>query len=109
MSQTYGREIPSVHHQRSHRKATRYVVLIGSGGVQIARLFLDSLEQIGELDAGAEEVSSMIRGMPLTDGAVDIRWDRALAGHSAEERRAATVYDLVGTPCAARNGSSMAP
>lgn len=94
MSQGFGMETPSKHHQTTLRKAARYLVLIDSGGYAVARLFLESFEQIAEFDAATEETNSMISGLSATHGASGAEWDKALAGHSAEERAAAEVFVL---------------
>lgn len=94
MSQDYGSESPRPHAQTDHRRPARYLVLIGAGGPMLARLFLDTREQVAEFDAGSEEVAQMIGGLAPTRGADDPAWDRALQGHSAAERRAAEVYRL---------------
>jgi len=41
MGQGFGRELPVPHAQASHREISRYLVVIPSGGVTIARLFLE--------------------------------------------------------------------
>ena len=46
MSQVFGSESPRDHAQTSHRKPARYLVVIESGGFTIARLFLDTREQV---------------------------------------------------------------
>jgi hypothetical protein len=94
MSQDFGRELPGRHVQANHRPASRYLVVIPSGGVFVARLLLASRVQVAEFDAGAEEASSMTRGLQPTRGAVGAEWDCALAGHSPQEREAADVYEL---------------
>ena len=94
MSQDFGSESPRVHSQTSHRKPARYLVVIESGGVGLARLFLDTLQQVAEFDAGTEEVTQMTAGLIPAKGADGPEWDRALEGHSAAERRAADVYTL---------------
>jgi hypothetical protein len=60
----------------------------------VARLFLESREQVAEYDAGTEEVAQMIAPLKATGHAGDPQWDRALAGHSAAERAGARVYEL---------------
>jgi len=77
-----------------HRKPARYLVVIDSGGSTIARLFLDTRELVAEFDAGAEQVALMTKGLQPTKGAGGPEWDRALVGHSADERAAADVYTL---------------
>lgn len=94
MSQGFGMEAPSKHQPGALRQAARYLVVIESGGAMLARLFLETREQIAEFDASTEETSSLISGAAATQGAGGAEWDRALAGHSAEERAAAKVYRL---------------
>lgn len=94
MTQVFGSETPQPHHQTVHRQATRYLVVIDAGGSTVARLFLDDHTQVGEFDAGAEEVARMVNGRAPATGAQGSEWDRALEGHSAEERSAAAVYTL---------------
>ena len=94
MSQNFGSESPRAHIQTSHRKPARYLVVIDSGGFVVARLFLDTREQVAEFDAGTEEAAQMMVGLVPTKGAASAEWDRALEGHSAAERRAADVYTL---------------
>jgi hypothetical protein len=94
MTQVFGSETPRPHHQTAHRQASRYLVIIEAGGSTVARLFLDDRTQAGEFDAGAEEVAWMVTGQAPTSGAQGPEWDRALEGHSAEERAAAAVYTL---------------
>lgn len=94
MSDGFGHEVPPRHAQQTHRQVTRYLVVISSGDEGIARLFLDSRAQVAEFDAGAEEVATLTRGGSASTGATGPEWDQALAGHSAAERAAATVYLL---------------
>lgn len=94
MGQGFGIETPSKHHQTTPRKVARYLVLIESGGYALARLFLETREQIAEFDASTEETSSMTSGLSALKGADGPEWDRALAGHSPAERSAAEVYVL---------------
>ena len=94
MSQVFGIESPGEHSHKVHRKPTRYVVVIDSAGSTVARLFLDSYEQVAEVDAGAEEVALMTRGLEPVRGALGEEWDRPLQGHSTAERRNADVYTL---------------
>jgi hypothetical protein len=94
MSQGFGMESPAKHHPGALRQAARYLVVIESGGVMLARLFLQTREQIAEFDASTEETASMINGAASIKGADRPEWDRALAGHSAAERAAAKVYAL---------------
>ena len=60
----------------------------------MARLFLESREQVAEFDASTEEVAQMIGHLQPGSDALDAAWDRALAGHSAAERAQARVYVL---------------
>jgi len=94
MNQGFGHEVPTRHAQQEHRQVSRYLVVIESGAGPVARLFLESREQVAEFDAGTEEATMMIQGVPATAGATGPEWDRALAGHSAEERAGALVYRL---------------
>ena len=94
MSQGFGMESPSKHKQTLLRKPARYLVVIDSGGYVVARLFLETREQIAEFDASTEETASMISGLTPITGAQGVEWDRALAGHSEAERAAAEVYQL---------------
>jgi hypothetical protein len=94
MSQGFGGEAPRAHITTQHQKPARYLVVIESGGTAIARLFLDTREQVAEFDAGAEEAVRMTAGLVPTEGADGPEWDRALAGHSAGERGAAHVFTL---------------
>ena len=90
----YGIERPSAHIHREHRPKARYLVLIESAGPVIALLFTEARELAADFDAGAEEVALMTRGLQPVTGASQAEWDRALAGHSAEERAAAQVFVL---------------
>lgn len=94
MSQDYGSESPRAHQQTDHRRPARWLVVISAGGPMLARLFLDTREQVAEFDAGSEEAAQMIGGLVSMRGADGPAWDRALQGHSAAERRAAEVYRL---------------
>lgn len=94
MSQGFGLEVPSRHAPHEPRQVSRYLVVIASGDVQIARLFLASREQVAEIDAGTEEAAQMTANASASVGASGPEWDRALAGHSADERAGATVYLL---------------
>ena len=94
MSQGFGHEVPGRHVNAVHRETTRYLVVLPSGGFAIARLFLESREQVAEFDASTEEVVTMTKGLKSVRGAEGPEWDRALAGHSAEERAEADMYTL---------------
>jgi hypothetical protein len=94
MAQVFGNEVRRPHGPASTRKAARYLILIEAGGPAIARLFAESREQVAEFDASTEEVTVMTQGLVPVLGADGAEWDRALAGHSAAERRAARVYTL---------------
>ena len=93
MSQGFGAESPHAHVQTSHRKPARYLVMIEADGFTIARLFLDTREQVGEFNGATEEAAQMTAGLVPKRGA-GAEWDHALAGHSAAERHAAEVYTL---------------
>jgi len=94
MSQGFGGESPRAHTQTSHRRPARYLVVIDAGGYLVARLFLDTREQVAEFDAGTEEATQMTAGLVPARSATEPEWDRALEGHSAAERSAAEVYTL---------------
>jgi hypothetical protein len=94
MEHGYGIESPGAHNPTPHRKPVRYLIVIDSAGSTIARLFLETRQQVAEVDAGAEEVALMTRGLEPTRSAAGTEWDVALQGHSATERRTADVYTL---------------
>jgi len=94
MSQVYGSEAPRAHRQAEHQPPARFLVLIESGGVAVARLFLESRQQVADFDAGTGETAQMIAGLVAQQGADGAEWDRALEGHSLAERRAAQVFVL---------------
>lgn len=94
MNHGFGIESPAQHAHTPHRKPPRYLVVIDAAGSAIARFFLETREQVAEIDAGAEEVALMTRGRMPSKDAQGAEWDRALQGHSAAERRAADVYTL---------------
>jgi len=95
MSQNFGGEAPRAHAQTAHRPPARYLVVIDAGGVTVARLFLETRQLVAEFDAGTEEATQMAAGLVPTLGASGPEWDRALEGHSAAERSAAEVYELL--------------
>lgn len=92
MSQDYGREAPRAHNHAPLRKPARYLVMIESGGVGTALLFLETRERVGDFDAGTEEAAQMTAGLVPSKSAAAPEWDHALEGHSAAERSAADVY-----------------
>ncbi|MEO8805287.1 MAG: hypothetical protein ABI433_04345 [Burkholderiaceae bacterium] len=94
MGQGFGGETPRAHTQAVRRRPARFLVVIDSGGAAIARLFLDTREQVAEFDASTEETMQMTAGLVPAKGADGPEWDRALEGHSAAERAAAEVYSL---------------
>jgi len=94
MSFGFGNELPRAHGNTTPRPRSRYLVVIDSGGFMVARLFLESREQVAEFDASTEEVAQMIGHLQPRSDAGDPAWDRALAGHSAAERAQARVYVL---------------
>lgn len=87
-------EAPGRHGNAPGRAPARYLVIIDGGGATLARLFLDSREPAGEVDASTEEVTLMMRGLTPQHGALEPHWDRALQGHSEGERAAARVFTL---------------
>jgi len=94
MNQGFGMEVPHGHSSSPQRHPARYLVIIDDGGSGLARLFLENRAQVEAFDAGAEEVSLMTKGLVPAHGANGAEWDHALKGHSAAERRAASVYTL---------------
>jgi hypothetical protein len=95
MSQRYGTEAPRAHaNPEQHQEPARYLVVIDADGSTVARLFLATREQVAEFDAGAEEATQVTTVLVPTQGATGPEWDRALSGHSAQERAAAQVYTL---------------
>ncbi len=94
MSQTYGIESAKRQSEGLQRKPVRYVIIIDTGGAAIARLFLETHQQVDEFDAGVPEVLQMIQGLVPAKGALGAEWDAALRGHSMAERAAAEVYAL---------------
>lgn len=94
MNQGFGHELPPRHAHQQHRQVSRYLVVIESSAGPLAKLFLDNREPAGEFDASTEEVAVMTRSASSSMGASGTEWDKALSGHSAAERAAATVYQL---------------
>jgi hypothetical protein len=94
MDEGYGIESPGEHSHAPHRKPARYLVVIEEAGTRIARFFLETREQVAEVDASTEEIARMTGGLTPVIGARGGEWDRALQGHSAAERAAAEVYTL---------------
>ena len=94
MSEGFGREVPPPHAQQTHRQVTRYLIVLNAAQGAVARLFLADRTQVAEFDAGTEEVAEMIKTASASKGASGAEWDKALAGHTAAERQAATVYEL---------------
>lgn len=94
MSQGFGREVPALHIQTTHRAITKYLIVIHGAEGPVARLCLSSYEPVAELDANTQEVTTMITGLVPSLGATGAEWDRSLAGHSAEVRAVAEVYTL---------------
>jgi hypothetical protein len=94
VNQGFGIERPSAHVQAATRPAARYLVLIEAAGPVLALMFTAERELVANIDAGAEEVALMTRGLQAVQGASGSEWDRALAGHSADERAHAEVFTL---------------
>ena len=90
----YGIEIHAAHPDSRTSEPVRFLVIIDSGGVPLARLFLSSRKQVEEFDASTVEVSAMTHEHTFVIGAEGREWDEALLGHSREERRTAQVYTL---------------
>ena len=94
MGQGFGIESHGAHRHGAHRPPARYLVVIDSGGEQIARLFDEQRALVAEFDAGTEEVAVMAKGLAPQTGADAAEWDQALASHSAKERAGADIYLL---------------
>lgn len=94
MNNGFGHEVPPPHGQQQHRQVTRYLVIVPSTDGAIARLFLGDRTPVAEFDAATEEVAALTTDAHPTTGASGAEWDKALAGHTAAERAAATVYVL---------------
>lgn len=95
MAQQYGIQPPSPHvNEDDHRPAARFLVVIDSGGVSSAKLFLEDRSLVGEFDGAAPEVVLMTSGLLAQQTAGQADWDQALGCHSAGERAAAQVYVL---------------
>jgi hypothetical protein len=94
MSHGFGIESQRAHAHAAQRRAARFLVVIDAAGATVARLFLESREQVAEFDASVDEVVQMIDGRMPVKGADGPEWDRALDGHSEAERRAADIYML---------------
>jgi len=56
----FGNELPHPHGNTTPRPRAHFLVAIDSGGFMVARLFLESREQVAEFDASTEEVAQMI-------------------------------------------------
>lgn len=94
MSQGFGGQVPAPHVQAEHRQVTTYLVIIAAPEGPIAKLLLPNLEQVAELDANTEEVTTMIAERVPAIGAAGAEWDRLFAAYSAEERATAKIYTL---------------
>ncbi len=94
MSQAFGIPAPCHPSHAPHQEPARYLVLIQAAGASVAKLFLASRQPVAEFDGASEEVGSMTGSLLPTPGADGPEWDAALAGHSAEERRQASVFTL---------------
>ncbi len=94
MNDGFGHEVPPRHAQRQLRPVSRYLVVIDAPGGPVARLFSAERVPVAEFDAGTEDVAEMIKGADSSTGASGDEWMKALAGHTAAERAAATVYVL---------------
>ncbi|HVK33972.1 MAG TPA: hypothetical protein VM845_15905 [Burkholderiaceae bacterium] len=94
MGHGFGIERPAAHHATVLQQAARYLVLIEAAGPRLALMFTAARELVANIDAGAEEVALMTSGLRPVQGAGGPEWDRALAGHSADERAHAEVFTL---------------
>ena len=96
MGQTFGIEARHVTTAPDTQPPARYLVLIDSAAenTRLARLFLDSRQQVAEFNAAGPEVLSITDGLLSQQDADGTQWDQALAGHTAAERRAAQGFTL---------------
>ncbi|MEO8857211.1 MAG: hypothetical protein ABI343_09510 [Burkholderiaceae bacterium] len=95
MAQNFGIKSSADHPaHHAHRPPVRFLLLIQSADAMVARMFLETREPAGEVDAGSEEVGTMTRGLTPAVGAAGPEWDKALSGHGAQERATAQVYTL---------------
>ena len=94
MSQDFGREVPKPHTEAGHRRVTRYLIVIPAPDGPIAKLLDTNRQQLAELDANTEEVTTMLKGLAPVVGAAGADWDQSLSGHSAAERASTAVYTL---------------
>jgi hypothetical protein len=97
MASVYGREAarPAGDPQPEPPPA-RWVVLVDSASAarRIARVLLESRQEVAQFDAGSPEILLMTEGLEPARGAAGPEWDAALAGHSAEERDGAEIFAL---------------
>lgn len=77
-----------------HGSPVKYLIVIESGGPMVARLFDANRAHVIDMDASSEDVSETTEGIVPSHSGMAPEWDRALAGHSAEERAEAQVYTL---------------
>lgn len=94
MNNGFGIEAPGRHAGAALRPTACWLVLIDAGGSRVALLFTAARELVADFDAGVEEVALMTQGLRPVVGASGAEWDKALAGHSADERAAAEVFAL---------------
>ena len=94
MNNGFGHEVPPRHIHQQYRQVTRFLIVIQAADRAVARLFLADRTQVAEFDAGTEEVVELIKTASPSTGASGAEWDKSLAGHTAEERANATVYEL---------------
>ena len=94
MSQNYGSEVPKPHVAAVLRKVSKYLIVIPAADGPIAKLLDTGREQLAELDANTEEVTTMLWGLAPVMGAAGSDWDKPLSGHSAEERASTAIYTL---------------
>ena len=94
MSQGFGSEVPQPHSQATHRKVTKYLVIIPNPEGTIAKLLLGNYEQVAEFDANTDEVTSMIKGLAPSFDATGKEWDRSFSNFSGDERARILVYTL---------------
>ena len=94
MSQDFGREVPKPHAEAVLREVARYLIVIPAPDGPIAKLLDINRDQLAELDANTEEVTTMLKGLAPVVGATGTDWNKSLSGYSAGERALSRVYTL---------------
>ena len=77
-----------------HKTPVKYLVLIESDGMAVAKLYDAQFGHVNDIDASSEEVAVMTRGLTPTENGNDATWSRVLEGHGEAHRRAAKIFTL---------------